>query len=69
MNTWRLSGNFQFEEDPFSKNVKGIRKKYLEVILLMKFLKTKPQVKIMNIKHYDLFYAVNENKKRERSCK
>ena len=34
------SGNFQFEEDPFTKNVPGIGKNYHAVLLLMKFLKT-----------------------------
>ena len=38
--------NFKFEEDPLSKNSQGISKNYHEIILLMKFLQTKPQVKI-----------------------
>ena len=29
--------NFNFEQDPFSKNAEGIRKIYHEVLLLMKF--------------------------------
>ena len=45
----------------FSKNVDGIAEIYHEILLLMKFLQTKPQVMIMNIKYYDLFYTVIKN--------
>ena len=58
--------NFQTQQDPFNKNAQGISKIYHEVLLLMKFLQTKPQVKNMNIKYYDLCYTViktrDENK-------
>ena len=59
--------NFQTNnQDPFSKNAQGISKIYHEVLLLMKFLQTKPQVKNMNINYYDLYYTVikvrDENK-------
>ena len=58
--------NFQSQQDPFSKNAQGISKIYHEVLLLMKFLMTKPQVKNMNINYFDLYYTVikirNENK-------
>ena len=37
---------FQTQEVPFAKNVRGISKIYHEILLLMKFLQTKPQVKI-----------------------
>ena len=50
--------SFQTQQDPISKNAQGISKTYHEVILLMKFLQTKPQVKIMNINYYDLYYTV-----------
>ena len=51
--------NFQTNnQDPFSKNAQGIGKIYHEVLLLMKFLQTKPQVKNMNINYYDLYYTV-----------
>ena len=51
--------NFQINNhDPFAKNAQGISKIYHEVILLMKFLQTKPQVKNMNINYYDLYYTV-----------
>ena len=47
--------NFQtHHENPFSKNAQCISKIYHEVLLLMKFLQTKPQVKNMNINYYDL---------------
>ena len=58
--------NFRFDEDPFAKNAQGISKIYHEVLKLMKFLQTKPQVKNMNIDYYDLYYTVikvrDENK-------
>ena len=50
--------NFQTQEDPYSRNAKGISRSYHEVSLSMKFLQTKPQVKNMNIKYYDLYYTV-----------
>ena len=58
--------NFQTQEDPFSRNAQGISKIYHEILLLMKFLQTKPQIKNMNIKYYVLKYTVirirDENK-------
>ena len=39
----KQSGTFQFEEDLFNKNEERISKLYLEVILILKFLQTKPQ--------------------------
>ena len=50
--------NFQSQEDPFVKNAQDINQIYHDVILLMKFLQTKPQVKIMNINYFDLYYTV-----------
>ena len=50
--------NIRINEDPFRKTAKGINKIYHEVLLLMKFLQTKPQVKSMNIIYYDLCYTV-----------
>ena len=49
-------------EDPFSKNAQGISKIYREVLLFRNFLQIKPQVKNMNIKYYDLYYTVTENR-------
>ena len=50
--------NFQTQQDPFAKNAQGITNIYHEVLLLMKFLQTRPQIKNMNIKQYDLNYTV-----------
>ena len=50
MNIRRRSGNFQFE-DILSKNVRDVGKIYHEVLLLMKCLQTKHQVKSMHIRH------------------
>ena len=59
--------NFQTQhEDPFARSAEGISKIYHEVLLLMKFLQTKPKVKNRNINYYDLYYTViktrDENK-------
>ena len=63
----RKNKNFQTNnQDPFSRNIQGISKIYHEVLLLMKFLQTKPQVKNMNINYFDLYNTVikvrDENK-------
>ena len=51
--------NFQTQhEDPFSKNTQGISKIYHEVLLLMKFLQTKSQVKNMSNIYYGLYFSV-----------
>ena len=54
------------QQDSFSKNAEGINKIYHEVLLVMKFLQTKPEVKNVNINYYDLYYTVikvrNQNK-------
>ena len=44
----------RMDEDTFARNAQGISKFYHEVLLLMKFLPTKPEVKNMNINYYDL---------------
>ena len=59
--------NFQTQDqDPFAKNAQGINKIYHEILLLMKFLQTKPEVKNMNIDYYNLYYTIikvrDENK-------
>ena len=59
--------NFQTNnQDPFAKNAQGISKIYHEVLLLMKFLQTKPQIKNLNINYFDLYNTVikvrDENK-------
>ena len=53
----------RFDEGLFAKNAQGIGKIYHEVLLLMKFLQTKPQVKNMYINYYDFYYTVIENRK------
>ena len=51
--------NFQTQDqDPFAKNAQGISKVYHEILLLMKFLQTKPEIKNKNINYYDLYYTV-----------
>ena len=51
--------NFQTnQEDRFSKNAQGTSKIYHEVLLLMKLLRTKPQVQNMNINYYDSCFTV-----------
>ena len=54
--------NFQFAEDPFAKNAQGISKIHHEILLLMKFLQTKPQVESMNNNYYNLHYTVIKNR-------
>ena len=57
----RQSDTFQLEEDPFSKNFQGIGKIQHEVLLLLKFLPNKSQVKNMNKYYYYLYYTIIEN--------
>ena len=54
--------NISFNEDPFARKAQGISKIYHEVLKLMKFSQTRPQVKKMNIEYYDLYYTVIENR-------
>ena len=54
--------NSRFDEDPFAKSAQSNNKIYHEVLLLRKFLPTKPQVKNMNINCYDLYYTVIKNR-------
>ena len=58
--------NFRFDEDPFAKKAQGISKIYHEVLKLMKFLQTRPQVKNMNLNYYDLYYTVIKNRKEKK---
>ena len=50
MNYGRQSITFQFEEDPFANTANGVGKIFPDVLLIMKFLQTKHQVKSMNMK-------------------
>ena len=47
-------------EDTFARIAQGIIKIYHKVLvlMLMNFLQTKPQIKNLNIKFYDLYYTV-----------
>ena len=54
----RKNKKFQTQEDPFAKNAECISKIHHEVILLMTFQQTQPQIKNMNIKYYDLNYTI-----------
>ena len=54
--------NIRFDEDPSAKSVRGMFKIYHEVFLLKEFLQTKPQIKKMNIKYYELYYTVIRNR-------
>ena len=53
--------NLKFE-DAFSKNAQGIGKSYHQVLLLMKFPQTEPQVENMHITYYDLYLTVIKNR-------
>ena len=57
INNYYDNVTIRFDEDPFAKNAQGINKSYHEVLMLMNFLQTKPQVKNMTIK-YNLYYTV-----------
>ena len=50
--------NIRFDADPFAENAQAISKIYHELLLVMKLLQSKPQVKNMKIKSYDLYYTV-----------
>ena len=50
------------DQPPFAINAQGIGRFYHEVLLLMIFLQTKPPVKNMNIKYYELCYTVIKNR-------
>ena len=54
--------NIRMDQDLFAENAQGISKIYLVVLLLMKFLRNKPQVKNMEFIYYDLYYTVIKNK-------
>ena len=56
------NGNFQTQQESFAKNAQGISEIYHEVLLLMKCLQTKPQIKNMNINYHDLCYTVNKTR-------
>ena len=57
--------NITMDEDTFAKNAQGISKIYHEVMLVKKILQTKPQVKIPNIKYYDIYNTVKKTEMRK----
>ena len=65
INNYYDNMNIRFDEDPFARNGQGISKIYHEVLKLMKFSQTKPQVKNMNFNYYDLYYTVIKNRNEE----
>ena len=54
--------NIRFDEDLFAKSARGFSKTYHEVLKLMKFLQTKPQVKIMNNNYHVLYKTMIKNR-------
>ena len=50
----------RMDEDPFARKAQGIRKIYHEVLFLLKYLQTKPQVENVNSIYYDLYCTVNK---------
>ena len=54
--------NVRFDEDPFAKNAQCISKTYHEMLLIMKYVPTKPDFKNMNINYYDLYYTAIKNR-------
>ena len=62
INNYYDNMNNRFDEDPFAKNAQGTSEIYHEMLLLMKFVQTKPELKNMNFKYYDLYYTVIKNR-------
>ena len=54
---WKIEF-FNLKKILLLKNAQGISKIYPEVLILMIFLQTKPQVKVMNNNYFDLYYFV-----------
>ena len=59
MNYHRQKRKFSFEEDLFSNIAHSNTRIMHEVLLMMNFLHTKPQIKDKNKIYNDLFYAIN----------
>ena len=54
--------NIKMDEDPFARNAQDNSRTYHEVLLLMKFQQTKPQVRNMINKDYELYFTVIKNR-------
>ena len=50
--------NFPTQQDPFARNAQDKSKIFHEILLSMKRLQTKPEIKNLNIKYHDLYYTV-----------
>ena len=50
--------NFQTQQDTSAKNAQGLSKIYHELLFLIRFLQTKPQVKNKSYNYYDLYYTL-----------
>ena len=50
--------NIRMKEDTFAMDAHGNGKLCHEILLLTKFLQTRPEVKNMNFKNYDSYYTV-----------
>ena len=62
MKSRKQSRNFHFEEDVFTKSAQDIAEIMHEVLLSIKFLPTKPQVKRVNTNYSDLCYTFCKNR-------
>ena len=58
MKKLRQCNIFQFEEAPFSEGAKGVSFIVQEVLLLVKCLQTKPQVKCNDMKYFAWHYTI-----------
>ena len=54
--------NIRMDENPFARNIQGFSKHYHEVLILLRFLQTKPLVKKKNITFFVIYYTVNKNR-------
>ena len=57
----RQSNNSHFEEDPFGRRAQGIPFIMHEVLLLLRFLQTKLQIKCVFLIYNDLYYNIIKN--------
>ena len=57
--------NIRMDVDTFARNAQGISKIHLEVLMLKRFLQTKPKLKIMDMNFYDFYYTVIKKRKEE----
>ena len=53
ISNYYVNMNIRIDEDPFARNAQSFSKNYKEVLLLMKFPQTKPEVKNVNANFCD----------------